>query len=112
MKNYKSKGTVYLIEDIFNETYKIGVTRRKAETRLKQLQTGNSNPLKLLAAYETEYPFRMESLLHNRFKLQQANSEWFYLSKEDISTFIDTCKFYDNMIDVMKDNIYFAKNLH
>lgn len=106
------KGCVYLIEDSCNEVYKIGVTRKSAKARLKQLQTGNPNELKLLEYFECEYPFRLENLLHNKYKLQQAFNEWYYMTKEDINNFIEDCKFYDNMIEVMKDNPYFGKNLH
>ena len=109
MENKKS--CVYLIEDNCNEVYKIGVTRRNVYTRLKQLQTGNPNELKLIDFFETDYPFRLESLLHNKYKLQQAFNEWYYISKEDINNFLEDCKFYNDMIEVMKDNIYFGKNL-
>lgn len=106
------KGRVYLIEDTCNEVYKIGVTRRPADIRLKQLQTGNPNELKLISSFDCEFPFRLETLLHNRFRLQQAFNEWYYMSKEDVSNFTELCKFYDDMIDVMKDNPYFGKNLN
>ena len=59
-------GYVYLIEDIDNNRYKIGVTKN-LKRRLKNLQTGNSNQIKLIDSFETEYPFRLETMLHNRF---------------------------------------------
>ena len=40
-------GYVYLIQDINNNTYKIGVTKGDPLIRLKKLQTGNSCKLEI-----------------------------------------------------------------
>ena len=48
MINKKSKGCVYLIEDENNQVYKIGASRNNALKRMKHLQTGNANELKVL----------------------------------------------------------------
>ena len=115
------KGYVYLIEDVVNGTYKIGRTKHNPNIRLKQLQTGNANELRLVCFYKTDWPCRMESLLHNRFEQCNVNydifnkkykkSEWYYLNKDQVNTFEDSCKEINNMINVMKDNVYFNKNL-
>ena len=60
-------GYVYLIEDTDNNRYKIGVTK-DLDKRLRNLQTGNSNQLKFLCAYKTNYPYRLESMLHRKFE--------------------------------------------
>lgn len=114
-------GFVYLIEDIDNSTYKIGRTKLDPLKRLKQLQTGNSTKLELLSYYESNYPCRLENLLHNRYQLynveyvdnfkKNSKSEWYYLNRDQVSSFYETCKEIDNMIEIMKDNPYFAKNL-
>ena len=59
-------GYVYLIEDVDNNRYKIGVTK-DLDNRLRNLQTGNSCELKLLCTYKTDYPYRLESMLHRSF---------------------------------------------
>ena len=114
-------GYIYLIEDIDNSTYKIGRTKLNPLRRLKQLQTGNSTKLELLSFYESKYPCRLENLLHNKFKIhnveyvdnfkKNAKSEWYYLNRDQVSSFLKTCEFLENMIDAMKDNPYFSKNL-
>ena len=49
--------------------YKIGSTRAKdVNNRLRQLQTGSASELYLKESYETEHPFKLEKMLHNRFK--------------------------------------------
>ena len=61
---------VYLIGENGNEgSYKIGSTRSKdIRKRLKQLQTGNSNSLFIKSFFETDYPFKVEKMLHARYK--------------------------------------------
>lgn len=110
--NKTSNGCVYLIADYNNEVYKIGVSRNCASKRMKQLQTGNSNELTLLYTHKTEYPYRLESILHNRFKFKQIHNEWFALDNEDIKNFDKICEEIDKTIQIMKDNPFFSKNLH
>ena len=112
MINKKSKGCVYLIEDENNQVYKIGASRNNALKRMKQLQTGNANELKVLFKYDCDYPYRLESILHNRFSHRKVFNEWYSLSLEEVVNFEKTCQEVDNIIEVMKDNIFFAKNLH
>lgn len=102
-------GFVYLIEDVYNNTYKIGVTKGNPQKRLKKLQTGNSCKLLIKYLYECEYPFRLESMLHNHYKEYQELNEWYGLP--NIDNFLEKCVEFDSIIDSLKDNPYFVKNL-
>ena len=63
---------VYLIGDSGQDnTFKIGVTRKNVEKRIKQLQTGNGAEIYLVNFYETNYPFFIERLLHTKFYPKQ-----------------------------------------
>lgn len=104
-------GFVYLICDPENNTYKIGVTRNLTQKRLKRLQTGNSTELHIVQSVYTEYPFRLETLLHNRFKVKRAVGEWFYLDFDDVMNFKNTCDQFISIINEMKDNPFFGKDL-
>ncbi len=104
-------GYVYLICDPVQETYKIGVTRNLAQKRLKHLQTGNSSELHIIYSIYTNYPFRMETLLHTKFRNKKATGEWFYLDSDDIKNFQKTCEETIELIELMKDNPFFGKNL-
>ena len=104
-------GFVYLIEDPSNLTYKIGVTRKNDKNRLKRLQTGNSTQLEIISIYETQYPFRMESILLNRFQHKRVLNEWYELDVDEVDKFPDICKEIDDIIILMKDNPFFGKNL-
>lgn len=106
---YIYMGYVYLIQDIDNDTYKIGVTKGDPQTRLKKLQTGNSCKLEIKYLYECKYPYRLETMLHNYYKEYQVINEWFGLP--DINGFLDKCHEFDNIISILKDNPFFSKNL-
>ena len=105
------KGYVYLICDSANELYKIGVTKGDIQKRMKKLQTGNATELFLVNYHETNYPYRIESMLHNHFKSQNVLNEWFELSKEDILGFTKLCNDMEKRIEALKDNPFFSKNL-
>lgn len=104
-------GYVYLIEDSTNNVYKIGVTRSNSKKRLQKLQTGNSVPLQIKYLFETEYPFRLESMLHNKYRQYQVLNEWYELPKDIVNRFNEICCKENDIINIMKDNYYFSKNL-
>lgn len=104
-------GYVYLIEDENNLTYKIGVTRLANSNRIKKLQTGNSTKLKLKHLYKTEYPFRLETMLHQRFKHYNTLNEWFELPRNIVEDFEKYCNELNDIIISLKDNPFFAKTL-
>lgn len=102
-------GHVYLIGEVGNENrFKIGSTRCKdVNKRLKQLQTGNSEELYIKSSFETSRPFRLEKMLHNRFKSSNLIGEWFELSKADVEAFKTICEQLQYIIDSLKDNPFF-----
>ena len=102
-------GIVYLIEDKNNNCYKIGVTKGDPVKRLKKLQTGNPSELELKYTYECEYPYRLETLLHTQYKLVNELNEWFAL--ENPNEFLNKCVELDGVINLLKENPFFAKGL-
>lgn len=104
-------GYVYLIGEIGNESrYKIGSTRAKdVNKRLKQLQTGNSEELFIKESFETEHPFKLEKMLHNRFKSSNLIGEWFSLENDVVERFKDVCKEIEKVILSLKDNPFYFK---
>ena len=103
------KGYVYLICDPSHDTYKIGATRNITQKRLKSLQVGNPNKLHIIESVPTDYPFRLETMLHKKYKSKQQINEWFNLDQHDVSNFQKTCEQYINIIDSLKDNPHFNK---
>lgn len=105
------KSYVYLICDPAQNLFKIGVTKNLYNKRMKQLQTGNGCELHLVNYHQTYYPYRIEQLLHNKFHSKKEIGEWFKLETEDISNFTEFCQKFEEMIEIMKDNPFFSKNL-
>ena len=105
-------GYVYLIGEIGNEgRYKIGSTRAKdVNKRLKQLQTGNSSELYIKESFETEYPFKIEKMLHNHFKSSNLMGEWFELSESDVETFKVVCEEKMRVVESLKNNPFYFSN--
>ena len=76
-------GEVYLISD--GRAVKIG-NSRSVTKRLKALQTGNSHPLKVLAARKSSDCERLEDYLHEIFDQERGVGEWFDLDEGHIAT--------------------------
>ena len=102
-------GFVYLIgEENKENKYKIGSTKcNDINKRLKQLQTGNSNTLYIREYYETSKPFKLETMLHNKFKDKNVIGEWFEMSEDSINVFKKECEHFQTIIDSLKENPYF-----
>lgn len=84
---------VYLIKEESDlKRYKIGVTRRDIKTRLTELQTGNPNKLSIISVFKTEYPYELETSLHNYYSYYNINNEWFNLSDDMIESFNSVCE--------------------
>lgn len=104
-------GFVYLICDPYRNLYKIGVSKNEIDKRLNQLQTGNASELHITNYYKTDYPYRIETMLHNFLKPKNVLNEWYDLSLDDVLNFTNMCIQAEDIIDALKDNPHFAKDL-
>jgi len=77
----KRMGYVYLIKS--DRYYKIGLTRRDPDVRLKEITTPKGTTL--IHIIETTDPEGLEQFLHKEFKEKRAEREWFKLDAEDIA---------------------------
>lgn len=100
-----NRGFVYLLCD--GEKFKIGMTRGKIEKRIAELQTGNPNEIFISSYHETEYPNRIEQMMHVKYKTSQIKNEWFDLSVEQVVGFRKECNKCEEIIKLMKDNPFF-----
>lgn len=100
-------GFVYLICDAEKELFKIGVTNGSVEKRIKELQTGNGGELHVVHIQETDYPFKMETMLHRKFYPKQKLNEWFTLELQDVVDFPKHCDRCQEIMDALKDNPFF-----
>ncbi len=74
------------------EYYKIGITKRDPNKRVKELQTGNALNLELITKFKSNYGNVLENTLHRNFSIEKEKGEWFSLTKEQVSDFQNTCK--------------------
>jgi predicted GIY-YIG superfamily endonuclease len=95
---------LYLIKNIDNSTYKIGVSKNPS-LRIKQLQTGNASKLELIHSFKTTFPYKIESSLHRKYSLQNIHNEWFQMSSIDIEDFLNECKRLDKVFHVLNEKI-------
>lgn len=90
-----SWGFVYVIQESESGNLKIGVSKNPA-ARLKQLQTGNSQTLKLLyTSLVCANAFELESSVHEAFAEYAIRGEWFNseLTLEDVISFLESQRF-------------------
>lgn len=94
---------IYLIQSLEEGYYKIGISKHP-QKRLKELQTGNSSELKLIETYQSDYANQIETALHNRYHHMNKEGEWFDMSIQEESSFINECKKIEEMLIFLKKN--------
>lgn len=105
-------GLIYLINECGTDNYKIGITRAKSEThRKKTLQTGNSNKLETIYTFQTDYPYRIESMLHFHYKFKKCHGEWFTLTSEEVKNFPSLCQEFADLLTLLMRENYFFQNM-
>ena len=92
---------VYLISDLNNYTYKIGISSNP-EKRIKALQTGNDRTLKIVHKVLCQNYLEVERALHNQYNFLRVNGEWFELSDEDVNNFPESCNKIDENFKIIK----------
>ena len=100
------KGFVYLLCD--GEHFKIGMTKQKdIHKRIAELQTGNPNEIFISAYHKTNYPLKIEQMMHFKYGLSRIKNEWFNLSVEQVVNFNKVCNECEETIKYLKDNPFF-----
>lgn len=94
---------IYLLQQADTNLYKIGVTKKDVDVRIKELQIGNPSKLSLIESYKTKWDFKLENALHIHFKRHKVQSEWFELTEENVKEFLTLCEKYEKNFDVLKE---------
>jgi len=93
---------IYLIQQNNTNLYKIGITKKDINERIKELQTGNANQLVTIHEFATKFGYKLERAIHCYFNSKKFSSEWFELSNEDINNFLNICSNLENNLKVLK----------
>ena len=104
----RDKSYVYLLKVSSDGIYKIGVSK-DVKKRVKQLQTGNPEPIEIVKTFLSQYPFKIESVLHRRYRLNHVYGECYYLDKKDIDNFEENCSICETNFTIMdeRNNPYY-----
>ena len=96
---------VYLIESFLNGNYqyKIGVSQN-TRNRFKQHKVSNPNVTDIVAEFESNWPYKLETALKNRFSTKKVSGEWFDLSMEEVETFTKFCKQTEQNIKYLNEH--------
>ena len=94
---------VYLIKNMVDGTYKIGVSKHP-NTRLNQNQTGSSGKLVLIETYQSDLAYKIETALHNQYQSSREEGEWFSISLTEELGFIDGCKKIETNIRFLQES--------
>lgn len=104
---------LYVISADYNGEvcYKIGVTKKDVNERIKQFKTGNCSN------FNIEYVFRKDSCiftiekrLHKLFMNKQIDGEWFLLNFEDLEKIPSICEKYYNIYKSMNETNMYMKD--
>jgi len=85
-------GKVYLIANDEWTQFKIGVSTKALDKRLKSLKTGNGSEIFLVNSFDTDHHRKVEKWLHTKHNSKRLVGEWFALSDNDIYNFISDCQ--------------------
>jgi hypothetical protein len=97
-------GLVYLIANDEWTQFKIGVSTKSLDKRLKSLKTGNGSEISVVKSFETEYYRKVEKWMHGKYKHKKLVGEWFALDDEDIINFISDCQKAHNTFKLLIDS--------
>ena len=97
---------VYLIrcnDGHFQTKYKIGIAQ-DVQTRLAQLQTGSPYVLEVMECYGYENAEVVERALHQAFKKQRIQGEWFILDNiQATETLPEICVMLGGTVGIVED---------
>lgn len=85
-------GKVYLLANSEWSQFKIGISTKDIDNRLKSLKTGNGSEISLVKSFDTIHHRKVEKWMHNKHNSKRLVGEWFALNDDDIINFIPDCQ--------------------
>jgi len=84
----KDCGVIYLLKTEKQE-YKIGLTRRSIDQRMKEIRPRMPSKTELVGTIKSDHVAMDEKFLHSCFKVKKIRGEWFKLTKEDVKFILE-----------------------
>ena len=82
---YKNKSGKIYVAKKGRSTYKIGLTRGRVKDRIKAIQNGMIEPVRLVASFDVDRCDDVEAALHEMFKDYRVKGEWFKIPKFEVA---------------------------
>lgn len=94
---------VYFIHARGTDRYKIGITARSMEYRMKELNGSQSAyPLELVTFIRNPNYKAVEQQLHERYKLNRVHGEWFVFTPTEVLGVQNYLKSFDTPLNAFK----------
>lgn len=87
--------------------YKIGYSKNSVESRIKQLQTGNSEHFTVEKVFTSKWGTKIESILHRNYSYSNISGEWFKLTQREVDNFLTECEKLDIFLNDWMNNSTF-----
>ena len=97
--------------------YKVGFCEknRGVNKRMQEVKVGFPYKIEIIHKFETKYGSKLETIIHRKLQFNKKleddeevlEGEWFYLSDEEVSGFLEMCKKTEDNIDFISDNTTF-----
>lgn len=100
---------VYLLRNDLTGDYKIGVSVNPKK-RVKTLQTGSSGQIHIIETFQSEYPYKIESMFHNRHRADRLEGEWFALDMRIEDEFLKQCELSEKNFKLLDEESTFSFN--
>jgi hypothetical protein len=100
---------IYLVQQEGTQLYKIGITKKDPKVRIKELQTGNANPIILVESFQTKFDFQAEAGVQAHYKSKKVSGEWFELTEDDVKIFYSVCERMEHSFEILKTNSYLSR---
>ena len=101
----------------YKKKYKIGITRRTVEERMKELGSGASHsfPMNVHGYVYCDDCFQVEAALHKHFSAKRVNQvnpkkEWFFSTLDEIQkAFKDVCNIDIELVDAVDESYLYSQ---
>jgi hypothetical protein len=97
-------GKVYLLANDEWSQFKIGISTKNIDLRLRSLKTGNGSEITLVKSFNTIHHRKVEKWMHNKHHSKRLVGEWFALNDDDIIEFISDCQKAHDTFECLIEN--------
>ena len=104
-------GNIYLIANSGSNEYAIGYTyKQTSESRIRDLQTGNSNKLMEVGFVHVDNVAKVVKMVKRYFFSKKIEGMWYDLDSDDVHNFRQICLEKEKLVRLLMNNPFFNEN--